>query len=243
MSLSQVWEQLVERETARPQGPSRLKAFTDRYPWLGWLIFLLAVVYFVVQVVVAAVFRPSYSWANNVISDLGNTSCSAGLCSPRHAAMNFGFIELGVVMALGSLFINQEFAERSADQRLAARIGFTMLAIAGAGTIVVGCVPENTVDLLHQIGAGVAIGIGTAGILLLGIILVLPRGLAWGMRAVPPIALVALVLFALHVYLGLGRGGMERAAAYPEAVWLIVFGIYIGADHVKQRISALEAAA
>ena len=41
------------------------------------------------------------------------------------------------------------------------------------------------------------------------------------------LALLALILFATHTYLGLGAGTMERIAAYPETLWLIIFGAYI----------------
>ena len=50
-----------------------------------------------------------------------------------------------------------------------------------------------------------------------------------------PVALVAIVLFALHEYLGFGPGGMERLAAYPEVIWLISFGIYISHSHYSNN--------
>ena len=46
-----------------------------------------AAVYFLVQLIVAWVFVPSYSLVTNSISDLGETSCggygSPAICSPR----------------------------------------------------------------------------------------------------------------------------------------------------------------
>jgi hypothetical membrane protein len=218
---------MVAREAARPTRKTRLKTFTDEFPRLGPTIWGLSLLYFIAQIVVASVWLPSYSWFNNTISDLGNTSCGSTLCSPRHAWMNGEFLVLGAVMAAGALLIFQEFTERDADERLGARIGFSCLAIAGAGTALVGLFPENTVSSLHVVGAALAIGVGTFGILVLGLALALPNRLRWAMRVVAPLALLALVLFATHIYLGIGAGATERIAAYPETIWLIVFGAYM----------------
>jgi hypothetical membrane protein len=129
--------------------------------------------------------------------------------------------------------IFEEFAERDADERLAARIGFSCLALGGVGTALVGWFPENTVHAMHILGAAVAIGVGTVGIFVLGLVLSLPeeKYLRLGMRVVPPIAVLALILFACHVYLGIGAGTTERLAAYPETAWMIIFGLYISRDH------------
>jgi hypothetical membrane protein len=208
-----------------------VKAFRDKFPWLGPTIWVSSVLYFIVQLVVASVWLPSYSWFSNTISDLGNTSCGPKLCSPRHAWMNSELVVLGAVMAAGALLIYQEFTERDPGERLAACIGFSCLAIAGAGTALVGWFPENTVGFLHVAGAGLAIGVGTFGVFVLGLVLALPNSLRWAMRVVAPLALLALMLFATHMYLGLGAGTMERIAAYPETIWLIIFGSYIAHTH------------
>jgi hypothetical membrane protein len=229
-----VWTNLVRQEASRPTRTSRTKTFTERHHFLGPTVWILGIVYFIVQLVVAMVWRPSYSWTQNTISDLGNTACTERLCSPRHAWMNAEFFVLGFVMAAGSLLIYQEFSERGPEERLAARLGFSCIAIAGVGAAVVGWFPENTVSLMHIIGAATAIGVGTAGILVLGLVLSLPSGLSWTMRVVAPVAISALVFFALHVHLGLGAGTIERLAAYPETIWLIVFGIYISHDHYQR---------
>jgi hypothetical membrane protein len=39
--------------------------------------------------------------------------------------------------------------------------------------------------------------------------------------------LVALVLFGLGVYLGIGHGGMERMIAYPILLWGVGFGSHL----------------
>ena len=227
---------MVAWEETRPRRPSRIKTFADRVRWLGPVVWMLSVSYFVTQIIVSLAFKPEYSWFTNSISDLGNTHCDpARLCSPRHDWMNAQFIVLGGVMALGSLLIFQEFKEKGADERLAALMGFGGMAIAGVGAALVGRFPEDTVSWMHVLGAGLAIGVGSLAIFVLGLVLPLPDWLRWPMRIVAPIALVALVLFASHHDLGIGAGTMERIAAYPETIWLISFGIYISASHYATR--------
>jgi hypothetical protein len=80
----------------------RLKTFTDRYPYVGPGIWILAVEYYIVQIVVAAAWPTTYSLGLNPISNLGNTRCGLYdhryVCSPRHTLMNAAFIVLGAVM-------------------------------------------------------------------------------------------------------------------------------------------------
>jgi hypothetical protein len=45
------------------------------------------------------------------------------------------------------------------------------------------------------------------------------------------LALAALLCFASHKSFGIGRGMMERLAAYPVTIWLITFGLYISRFH------------
>ena len=180
---------------------------------------------------VAWVWRPPYSVVSNSISDLGNTACGtyrgAFVCSPRHDLMNAALVLLGAVMIVGSLLIYHEFSPLRATERWATVLGFGCVAVAGAGTAVVGLFPENTVHAVHLVGAALAIGVANVGIIVLGIVLPLPPSLrryslTWG-----PLSLLALLCFAGHRDLGLGQGGMERLAAYPETIWLISFGVFM----------------
>lgn len=212
----------------------RLKTFTDRYPYLGPGIWILAVEYYIVQIVVAAAWPTTYSLGRNPISDLGNTSCGLYdhryVCSPRHALMNAAFIVLGVVMAAGAPLIYQEFPKR----RLTV-IGFSCMAIAGLGTILVGAFPENVDDTLHVIGAAAPFLVGNAGLVVMSYALPLPRTMGLYTMISGVIGLGGLVLLAVGAYLGLGRGGMERVTAYPQTLWLIVFGLYMSKNHYARR--------
>jgi hypothetical protein len=49
----------------------RVKSFTDRYPYLGPLMWFATLEYFVIQYVVAASWPTSYSLLRNPISALG----------------------------------------------------------------------------------------------------------------------------------------------------------------------------
>jgi len=50
-------------------------------------------------------------------------------------------------------------------------------------------------------------------------------------------SLVALVLFASGIYLGLGKGGMERMIAYPALLWMVGFGGHLMSDNGNTRAS------
>ncbi|MGB7052332.1 MAG: DUF998 domain-containing protein [Acidimicrobiales bacterium] len=223
---------------------NRVNAFTDKWPWLGPLVFILSGVYFLMQVVVGWVWHPPYSFISNTISDLGNTACHASeypnVCSPRWFLMDAAFVFLGLVMAIGSLFIYQEFTFRDKHdpERKAAFAGFTLMAIGGVGSALVGLFPENTIGFMHITGAAIAIGGGNLGILILGLALTLPEGLRTFMRLFSLLSIVAAICFACDRHFGLGTGGIERIAAYPETVWLIVFGMYISRTHRAVGTSA-----
>jgi hypothetical membrane protein len=214
---------------------ARIQHFADRHSWVGPTVFIASALYFVTQIVVGWVWNPPYSVINNTISDLGNTACGryggSYVCSPRHTLMNVAFIFLGVVMATGSLLIYQEFTERQRSERVAALIGFVCLGIGGLGAVFVGVFPENTFSFMHITGAGLAIGVGNLGILVLGLVLPLPESLRGFMLFFSTLSITALILFACHRYFGIGAGTMERIAAYPETLWLIRFGIYISRNH------------
>jgi hypothetical membrane protein len=204
----------------------------NAHPVLGSAIFTAASLYFVIQIIVAWVFIPSYSLVSNSISDLGETSCggygSPGMCSPRWWLMDYaGFFLLGLIMVIGSALLYHEFTDRVPRERLAAMIGFSLMTLAGLGSIIVGFFPENENRTMHILGAFLAIAIGNVAILVLGGVLTLPESMRRSMLIFSSLALAALLCFASHRFFGIGRGMMERVAAYPVTIWLIVFGLYV----------------
>lgn len=216
------------------QSSPRLKSFTDRYPYLGPLIWFATLEYFLIQLVVAANWATPYSLLRNPISDLGNTSCGVYdgryVCSPQHGLMNLAFIALGLLMVAGAPLIHQEFRER----RLAV-VGFGGMAIAGIGTMLVGMAPENVNHTFHVAGAAGPFLVGNVALIVLSCTLALPMSVRALTGIAGGVGLAGLALFALGVDLGLGQGGMERVAAYPQTIWLIIFGVYMSRNHYVRR--------
>ena len=106
--------------------------------------------------------------------------------------------------------------------------------MAGLGAILVGAFPENSVKVMHFVGAALAIGVGDAAIFVLGCYLPLPRRWRDALRWYSALALLALALFGAHRDFGMGGGLMERFAQYPQTIWLILFGFYVSSDHYQR---------
>ncbi len=217
------------------RSPRLIRLFNDKFPFVGPLFWIVSVQYFITQLIVASAWTIKYSWANNTISDLGNNYCGlySGryVCSPLHTIMNISFILLGLTMIAGSTLIYQEF-----KKSLISRIGFSFMAIAGLGTIIVGLFPENTIAPLHVLGASAPFLIGNIGLIILGIKLEVGIRLKTYSIVSGLISIAALVLFMLHLYLGLNEGGIERIVAYPQTIWLIIFGIYMSKNHFDNKV-------
>jgi hypothetical membrane protein len=205
------------------------KRYAARYPFLGPIVYLSSLQYFIIQFVVAAAWTTPYSMSFNVISDLGNTVCGQFgdryVCSPEHGLMNLSFGILGITMALGSLLIYQEF-----KRTWLSFTGFMLMALAGVGTVLVGLFPENVNSFFHALGAFMAFGLGGLSLVVLAKAITQARPIFRIYTALSGvICLTALVLFVIDINLGLGHGGMERLISYPQTIWLILFGIYMTA--------------
>lgn len=204
-----------------------------RHPRLGPYLWIWNIHYFFVQMIVFKYWRGSqFSWLANPISDLGNTACGPYadrlVCSPLHSVMNLSFIVLGLATALGSILIYQKF-QRSTVTKL----GFGLLVISGLATMLVGIFPENTISAIHGYSAFTTFVVGNLALILLGVALPLVRWLKIYTIASGVVALTALALFVANIRLGIGFGGMERLVAYPQTIWLIVFGIYLVTTHAN----------
>ena len=123
----------------------------------GAVLWLLAIQFFVAQIVVASQWATPFSLKTRYISDLGNTACgrypnasSVVVCSPGHAVMNASFVLVGITMAAGAVLARRAFTS-GARRALAV----TLFVAAGVGVMMVGIYPENENITLHSIGAGV----------------------------------------------------------------------------------------
>ncbi|MDQ3010545.1 MAG: DUF998 domain-containing protein [Acidobacteriota bacterium] len=205
---------------------------------LGSIIWILAIQFFVAQIVVQSAWVTPFSLTQNFISDLGNTTCGPYgnnyVCSPLHVRMNLSFVALGLIILFGGALIHSEFP--AGHIRTA---GLTLLSVAGAGIIMVGLFPENENLTLHKVGAAGHFVIGNLSVVVLGISLMLAGGrqvLAAYSIGSGLIGLLATALFISDKFLGLGIGGMERLAAYPLPLWLIVTGIAFLSTVSRSRI-------
>ncbi len=193
----------------------------------GPLLWASSIQYFIVQLIVIVAWTVPHSFANNFISDLGNTECGtyAGLavCSPLHLLMNLSFVTFGITMFVGSMLLWRRF-----ERNKLSTFGFLLMMAAGVGTMLVGLFPENTINSLHMLGAVLGLGVGNLSVLFLGIGLghIHPAMRTYTILSAV-LSLTAFVLFAIAEYAGLGRGGMERLISYPFTVWMITFGIYL----------------
>jgi len=211
------------------------KAIGERHSKLGPLLYASAIQYFIIQILAGIRFVPHYSLTRNAISDLGNSSCgifnNRQICSPLHTLMNLSFLTLGITMITGSLLLCQSF-KKSRN----AIVGFTLFAIGGTGTALVGIFPENTVSVLHGIGAALPFLIGNLGVVILGFSLEVPKILHIYTVLTGSIALAALGVYASGRYIGLGEGGLERVVAYPQTIWMIILGLYSLAQQLLDRL-------
>ncbi len=194
--------------------------------YIGPIAWVSSLQYFIVQALVASAWEEPFSLRENPISDLGNTVCGAYseryVCSPLHDLMNLSFVLLGFTMILGSVFIARQFHIKHGINS-----GFSLLALAGFGTILVGMYPENTIANLHILGASLPFLLGNVAMVVLADHLNLPNKLRVYTMASGVLGLSALVLFLTGNYIGLGHGGMERVVAYPQTIWMIVLGSYL----------------
>jgi hypothetical membrane protein len=203
---------------------------TPRMIRLGAIVWILAIQFFVMQLIVQSAWTTPFSLTENYISDLGNTTCApypvgsnSYVCSPWHAAMNISFISLGIIIPVGIALIWRAFPPGRACM-----FGLALLALAGPGEMLVGLFPENVNITPHSIGAAAHFVSGNLGIVVLGIAIAATRRqnvLAIFSIIAGMLGLLATALFIRGSYLGLGIGGMERIAAYPLPLWLIVVGV------------------
>jgi len=215
-----------------------INVFTNKHPFVGPVFWIASVQYFITQLVVIAAWTVPHSWKNNYISDLGNTMCGiydgVPVCSPLHSLMNLSFIVFGVTILLGSILIYTEFRRTKLSF-----IGFSLMGLSGVGSMMVGLFPENTIGLLHIIGAFLGLGVGNIAIVVLSIALKDVRSVfRYYTFLSGMLSIIAFALFYFEIYLGIGRGGMERLVSYPFALWMMLFGVYMTTTRVRAIMKA-----
>lgn len=202
---------------------------------LAALLWLSSVQFFIAQAIVQSAWSTPFSLTSNFISDLGNTACApypAGsqhyVCSPWHFWMNASFVLFGLTIPLGAAFARGAF-----PNGLLRTVTLVLLALAGPGYVLVGLYPENVDITPHKIGAGLVFISGNLGLALLGVEILQAsrrRILAISLIKLGVVGLIATVLLVSGHFLGTGVGGMERIAAYPLPIGLMMVGIFLLRD-------------
>ena len=211
----------------------KIQTFNHKYPLVGPVFWIVSIQYFITMLVVAMNWATHYSVFQNTISDLGNSACGLYggryVCSPLYSWMNASFVILGLTMFIGSTLIYYEF-----QKSFWSWLGFSFMALAGIGTIMVGLFTENSGGSLHEIGAAMPFVLGNLALIILGVKLDTPKSLRIYTIASGIVSLIALVLFVSHTYLGIGIGGTERLTAHLQTIWLMVFGVYVSRSHFRK---------
>ncbi len=189
--------------------------------------------YFVVEELVRRGWSLPYSRRTNFISDLGAVNCGTyegrEICSPDHVWINVSFALVGAAAGLGAVLV------RSAAPELITRWVLALYAAGGAGSVLVGLFPEDTVGPLHALGAGLFFVGANLGHVLLGSRLrLLPRWRAppYGaaLMIVGAVGLVGAALVVTGTDLGLGIGLVERVVVYGADLGFIATGLALVAS-------------
>ncbi|MDI6805936.1 MAG: DUF998 domain-containing protein [Candidatus Bathyarchaeia archaeon] len=175
----------------------------------GFLLFVGAV-QFVLGMIISEALYPDYSTANNYISDLG--------VGPSALIFNSSICLLGVFIVAGAYFIQKAFKSK---------IFSILLALTGIGAMGVGIFTEDYPPL-HGIFS--LITFLFAGISIIFSSKFERPPLAYLSIILGATSLVSLALFGYGVYLGLGKGGMERMIANPVLLGAIGLGGYFIGD-------------
>jgi len=164
-------------------------------------------VQFVVGMVVAEAMYPGYSVSLNYISDLG--------VGPTAAIFNSSVFLLGLMTTATAYFIHRWF--RSS-------IFTVLVALAGISAMGVGVFPETT-GVPHFVATVTAFLFG--GLSAIAAYRLVNEPLNYLSVILGAFSLLALILLGNQVFLGLGKGGMERMIVYPTLVWETAFGGYL----------------
>ena len=197
-----------------------------------WLV--AGLLWFTLEAIAAAAFRPAYSYAQNYISDLGvptpGTFQGRQIDSPRAAVMNVNFLAQGILFLLAGLLIFRAAAGRTGRAR------YAFLGLAGVyavGSILVGIfhgAAENVTTgtaRFHVVGAALAILGGNAAIIVAGSNarrLGASDGYCAASIALGTVGLVSLITLQAGDPFAI-PGVWERGAVYSIPIWDIFTGL------------------
>jgi hypothetical membrane protein len=164
--------------------------------------------------------------------------------------MDASFVLQGVGMIVAAILITSSVlcvAARPANpgsRTTAATAVRILFGVAGAGLVVVGLVPEDTVAAVHLTAAGFYFGGGSLALVVLGGQWLGRTSAGWWVLGLGLVALVATVVAAatrLHLP---APGLLERAMAYSITLGIVIMGaaIFSGARRTRARLRSLRSA-
>jgi hypothetical membrane protein len=180
----------------------------------GFLL-LVGALQFVLGMIISEALYTGYSTSNNYISDLG--------VGPSALIFNSSIFLLGIFIASGAYFVQRAFNSK---------LFSILLAVTGIGAMGVGIFTEHF-GLVHTIFS--LITFLFAGISIIFSCKFERSPLSYLSIILGAASLVSLVLFGSGIYLGLGKGGMERMIAYPVLLGAISLGGYFIGDSKNDK--------
>ena len=196
----------------------------------GGFLWLSSAQFFLVQALAQNAWKGSapYSLRRSWISDLGATTCgsySGGggivVCSPRHAVLNAGLVVLGGQVIAGAVLLRPMLPRNGY-----ARAALALLTVSGVALPFVAGFPEDTGKPWHAVAASVHLAAAGLGTMAAGLAMRRSgRPLASGVTlALGGVSVVGTLLTGAGMGAGVGRGAIERLAAWPFTVWTTVAG-------------------
>lgn len=228
--------------------------------YIGALALLSVLQYFVAEAAVIGAWagQEPYSRRTGYISDLGAVGCGMfdgrEICSPAHLLMNASFVVQGLGMMLGALLLSSALMYTAArpgariplrpgrrspsPSALAARLlSFT----AGAGTVIVGLVPEDAGSVWHLYGAVMYFAAGALALLVLGWLWLRQTVLGWFIFVCGAVALGALIAGGVTGMAVPEPGTLERLMGYPITIGMAAAGLVV-AQRVRSEVRLLRLA-
>ena len=232
---------------------------TSTRQYIGAWSVLSVLQYFAAEAAVIAAWagpRP-YDLRTGYISDLGAINCGVfdgrEVCSPLNWLMNASFVVQGLGMLLGALLLSSGLLRVAAlagarirpgrrTPWLAAVAVRVLTGTAGAGTVIVGLVPEDVGSGWHLAGAVMYFIAGAVALLVLGFLWLRKTAMAWFILACGTVSAAALVTGGLTGMDVPEPGTLERLMGYPVTVGMATAGLVI-AQRVHRHRKQVRAAA
>ena len=250
--------------TAAADSPSKDIIYIPALPstrfYAGALALLSVLQYFVAEAAVIGAWagQQPYSRRTGYISDLGAVGCGffdgRAVCSPAHVLMNASFVVQGIGMMVGALLLSSALlctaarpgarftlAPASRATWAAAIAARALTALAGAGTVVVGLVPEDAGFAGHVAGAVTYFAAGGLALVLLGWLWLRQTPLSWLILAGGLVSLGALTAGGVTGMDVPEPGTLERLMGYPITIGMAAVGVVV-AQRVGRERAVLRAA-